>query len=46
MAANRRLATAFAGREELTGEPGDAVIMHPRLLHVGGTSGLPHGAGR
>jgi hypothetical protein len=20
--------------EELTGEPGDAVIMHPRLLHV------------
>jgi ectoine hydroxylase-related dioxygenase (phytanoyl-CoA dioxygenase family) len=28
--------------EELTGEPGDAVIMHPRLLHVVATNSLPH----
>lgn len=26
--------------EELTGEPGDAVIMHPRLLHVMAPNGL------
>jgi hypothetical protein len=26
--------------EELTGEPGDAVIMHPRLLHVVAPNGL------
>jgi hypothetical protein len=26
--------------EELTGEPGDAVIMHPRLLHVVGPNSL------
>jgi hypothetical protein len=26
--------------EELTGEPGDAVIMHPRLLHVIAPNGL------
>lgn len=27
--------------EELTGEPGDAVIMHPRLLHVVAPNTLP-----
>lgn len=27
--------------EELTGEPGDAVIMHPRLLHVVASNSLP-----
>jgi hypothetical protein len=27
--------------EELTGEPGDAVIMHPRLLHVVAPNSLP-----
>lgn len=27
--------------EELTGEPGDAVVMHPRLLHAVAPNGLP-----
>ena len=27
--------------EELTGEPGDAVIMHPRLLHAVAPNSLP-----
>ena len=27
--------------EELTGEPGDAVIIHPRLLHAVAPNSLP-----